>query len=329
MIVNATRERLIKIIAERQLAGNGARIKLSDVAEEAGISRQAFNRYYGDLKPYIKGEKKIGELMADSPDIALSDFLVKSQARIEELEATLAEQQEEHALLMEKTLISHITTLMNNDIAFFNADKIRSKFEAQSLQVDNLTNKGLRLEAELALERMNNLSTSRHLPLKEARGKITVVDIDIDSIFKDYAKHNSLEKYNTEKLQLIKTTTTRITKLSKGDDTMIVLFLERYVSQFKIFAEKYEAPLSQNVLLVRLPLFRRSEYLRFLAAIETSNEVIAYLPTCISAAEKQAQRSFYARMVPEFELNEADSADPVKLEQGFNRIVQQKIRQGD
>lgn len=329
MNINSTRERLIKIIAEHQLAGDGTRLKIGDVAELAGISRQAFSRYYDDLKPYIKGDKKIGELLTSSDDDSLSDFLIKSQARIEELEASLAEQQEEHARLMGKTLNSHITTLMNNDIAFFSANKIRANFESQSLQVDNLGNKIRGLEAELALAKMASTPTVDAQVTRGRSGKVTVVDLDIISVFKDYAKHKDLEKYTTDKLHLIKATTERVAKLANGENLAIVLFFERYISQFQIFSENYQHHSPQNTLLVRTPLFRRSEYLRFLKAIGTSNEITAYIPSCLSPAEKQAQRNFFARVVPEFELSEADTADPVKLEQGFNRIIQQSIKQGD
>ncbi|NAT15907.1 hypothetical protein CU666_21940 [Pseudomonas syringae pv. actinidifoliorum] len=329
MNINSTRERLIRIIAEHQLAGDGSKLKIADVAVLAGISRQAFSRYYDDLKPYIKGDKKIGELLTSSDDNSLSDFLIKSQARIEELEASLAEQQEEHARLMEKTLNSHITTLMNNDIAFFSANKIRANFESQSLQVDNLGNKIRGLEAELALAKMAGLPAIDAQAPQGNAGKMTVVDIDIASVFKDYAKHKDLEKYTTDKLHLIKATTERVAKLANGENTAIVLFFERYISQFQLFSENYQHHSSQNTLLVRIPLFRRSEYLRFLKAIGTSNEITAYIPSCLSPAEKQAQRNFFARVVPEFELSEADTADPVKLEQGFNRIIQQSIKQGD
>lgn len=329
MNVNSTRERLIKIIAEHQLAGDGSKLKIGDLAVLAGISRQSFNRYYDDLKPYITGDKKIGELLSSSNDSSLSDFLIKSQARIEELEASLAEQQEEHARLMEKTLSNHISTLMNNDIAFFSANKIRANFESQSLQVDNLGNKILELEAELALAKMESVTPDDENDAIGSRGKVTVVDMDIESLFKDYIKHKDLEKYSTEKLRLIKATTDRVGKLAKSENTALVLFFERYISRFSVFSDTYQHHTSQNVLLVRAPLFRRSEYLRFLKSLENPIEITAYVPACLSPADKQAQRSFFARIVPEFELSEADSADPLKLEQGFHRVIQYSIKQGE
>lgn len=57
-----TRSKIINAIIEEKVKNPSVKLKIQDICSIAGISRQSFNRYYSDLKPYINGEKPISEL---------------------------------------------------------------------------------------------------------------------------------------------------------------------------------------------------------------------------------------------------------------------------
>lgn len=67
------RKLLIEIMVQHHLSGSRSKLKLKDVADYAGISRQALDRYYGDLKPYIAGRRDVADLVNGNDQVTGSD----------------------------------------------------------------------------------------------------------------------------------------------------------------------------------------------------------------------------------------------------------------
>lgn len=94
MSSKGTEEKLIRIISEHYLDGGRESLTIQVASKRAGISRQAFSRYYGHLKPYVLGKRPVEELMNGSIE-NVRGLLTKCQYRVrglqEELEGVRAE----------------------------------------------------------------------------------------------------------------------------------------------------------------------------------------------------------------------------------------------
>ncbi|KKL56202.1 hypothetical protein LCGC14_2247780, partial [marine sediment metagenome] len=145
-----TRTKLINVITTEITRDFNVKLKIQDICEAAGISRQAFNRYYADLKPYIKREKPISELVTTHGDTSSKQLLCKYQSKIEELQEQLykVKKSQEEELIKVKNNMT--TSLMNNDLAIYDADRVRQQLQSQSLHADKLKEKINSLEMELS-----------------------------------------------------------------------------------------------------------------------------------------------------------------------------------
>ncbi|MEF9673887.1 hypothetical protein QNM99_24045 [Pseudomonas sp. PCH446] len=164
MNVNETKQKLITLIAEHQFANPGKKLRIGDLSDQAGISRQAFNRYYDDLKPYAQGLKSIGELLAGANQAETSKLLKQSHTTLLGLTQQLALQKKQFELEKEKILTSHITTLMNDDLTLFSANEIQQTLARQTLHNENLLKDISNLKLELLKTQQKSLMAQPSRP---------------------------------------------------------------------------------------------------------------------------------------------------------------------
>jgi len=88
MSVEDTRKKLIDIIIKHYFDGGKGNLTIKAFAGQAGISRQAIYRFYGDLVPYATGERPVEELTKDGTG-DVGSLLAKAQARISDLQRQL------------------------------------------------------------------------------------------------------------------------------------------------------------------------------------------------------------------------------------------------
>lgn len=330
-----TRRRLIERIAEHQFSGRPGKLKLAVIASEAGISRQAFNRYYGDLKPYITGERPIGELMGGTEATTTSQLLIQNQSYISEMEAKLAKIERDNQKALIKALDNHTTTLMNNDIAMMESNAIRVTLERQNLHVAELLKQVDSLEMALTRERLSMSSASTRTTGNMGSGAALpasqklVFNIDLEKFCGNFAKDDDFTSFLDAKDDALDAIISKINKLDEGTAVSIALYAERYLSNFKLFAENYQPDTPGTHIIIRTPVYQRSAYLQIIKSVIPTSRWIVYVPTASTPAVKQAQRKFWFSKMPTSELKAADNAELPRIEWGFEQVIQLKVNQGE
>lgn len=321
-----TRTNLINVIATEITNDFNAKLKIQDICEAVGISRQAFNRYYADLKPYIKREKPISELVTNHSDISSKQLLCEYQSQIEELQAQLAEKINSHEEELIRVKNNMTTSLMNNDLAIYDADTVRRQLQSQSLHADKLKDKINSLEMELSNKFINdNTKPSKALLNKNYQ----VIDVGFESIFKSFENNKDLDVFEDQKEVVIDNLISETNKFLEKDEATVVLFMDRYLCSFNKFVERYAFNSEQLHLFVRLPVHSRSELKLILNKLSTKIAVQIFIPYSDSDAVTKSQRNFYFRNVPETELQAADKSFLPSIKDGFESVCQYKVRQGD
>lgn len=330
MTTNATEQKLIRIIAEHQIDTGGKKLLIGDVSTEAGITRQAFNRYYKHLTPYVTGKKPIEEIMVDSGTIQATDLLAKSQRRIRKLQVQIDHLKASHEKELRDIKNSYITSLMNNDITLFESDELRVLLEKQSLNNEKLLKRIQELQIELTKEKAWSVTAeNRTTENNEALADVAVVDLDLDPVFDNYADTLDLDIFEDAKDAAIEKSLKRINKLSEADDSNLVIFMDRYISSFKHFVAGYRCSGAGTYIIARLPIFTRTELKMFMRKLSHKRPASIHIPFCDSKSVVQAQRGFLFRKVPVPELEQADRAYTPSISDGFEQVVIFSVKQGD
>ncbi len=323
------RAHLIKIIVEHHLSGSTAKLKLVDVAEMAGISRQALDRYYGDLKPYIAGKRDVADLVNGQAlrsqiqtQTAVNDVEAKWKQKIQKL-------QTEHEKALKMAIDTHITSLMNTDIALLESNQMRVSLEKQTLHNAELLKKIQMLELKQGLSAIAS-------PEQEGSGSIPkqnkiIFDLDIEAMCITYQREQSLDGFEQEKSDQVRKIREKLNKYVGTQNVHVILFADRYISRFKTFADRYTSLTAEVSLIIRLPLFTRSEIVAFLKHIPSGFKRSIHVPYSDSDAEKKAQRVFIYQKypLPQKEIKWADDADTPNIAWGFDEVVFFKIEQGN
>lgn len=325
MSAKETRDLLIHAIAERVFNGSSKKILINEICESVGISRQSFNRYYGDLKPYLTGEKLIGELLGSESSGTSERYLVQNQETISTLESRLESLEAKHTRELEKVTDNYITTLMNNDITLWKVDETRATVERQNTLIDNYCNQ----IADLKLQ-LTNIETEK---FNQKTGVIfeskILLEPNLTPAFDrlrstgDEDKFESLKENELQKLAL---------KASQYiDDNLysLVLFLDLYLCNFQKFVDNHHPLPGRTYVYIRLPIYSAVEMRLFLKNLAKSSSIALYVPCCKSQSEKAAQRKFHFRNVPTLELEQADKAPVYKLEHGLTQVTHYTVAQGD
>lgn len=330
MEINETKRKLIDLITEHQADHPNKKLGVGDLSARAGISRQAFNRYYSDLKDYASGAKPIGDLITNTSSDRTKNLINQNQAHLKNLQQRLDKSEEEYQTKTSKTLDSYITTLMINDITLDNSNEIRTTLERQTLYALELKKQLSLLEIELAHAKQ---VTSHFRDIETintgANSEKIKIDIDLRKAFENYANTKSEDNYEDLKEHEITTAVRSIKKTATNTKAHIILFSERYISRFSIFCDRYKCEEGGRYIFVRLPIFDLTSLNSFISQLPPSKSLSIYIPHSESTIEKKAQRTFYFSNVPDYEIRCADQADGIFIHHGFNQVIHYRVRQGD
>jgi|GEM_PF-1064797 len=320
------RRQVIKnIIVSHFLSGTAKKLKLVDVAERAGITRQALDRYYSDLKPYIAGKKDVTDLV----DGTQAKARVETQATINAVDAKwktkLELAQVEQDKEVSKAIGSYITTLMNGDIAIFESNQLRKSLEKQTLHAAELKKKVDLLELKLATFSTHAAPTGA----PSTHDKV-VYDVDIEQLCVHYQRSRSLDQFEDAKEMELRAIREKFARFTTMPNVHVVMFADRYICRFNEFAANYSA-VGETSLIIRLPLFTRIEISNFIKHIPTNFKRSLYVPHLPLEIERKAQRVFNFKQnpLPPEEAMAADGADTPNMAWGLDQIVTFKVRQGD
>jgi ACT domain-containing protein len=309
-----TRKKIIQIIINRTVAGEIEKLKINDISEMVGISRQAFHRFYSDLKPYLDGSRSAIDLVIEDNDLKVA--LVHAHATIAKLRTEIEKIKIEHSKKLRNEIKNHTTTLQNNDLAIFDANEVRINAERQMLQIDEYKQMISHLKSQLAVAASNIQPSS----LPQIKSKHLAYDLNLGSPSDTSPiDHEAFEDLKDRELDRI---ARRINSL-QHKNICIILFIEKYICQFSEFVEKWPAP-AENMLfcIVRCPLFSLPEIkAAFLAKIKTPHTYRIFIPTSESSANVLANRAFFFRNVPLEELRAADTADHLYLQKGIDQVT--------
>lgn len=327
---NETRLKLIDIIADHQASYPSQKLPTGELSQRAGISRQAFSRYYSDLKDYASGKKPIGDLLANVSSVRTIELLNQHQATLRTAQQKLARVEEQYNDEMKKEMELYVTSLMMNDISMHGANEIRVTLEKQTLYNMELKKQLSHMEIELARAKQASMfspnSRGDGTGLNTEKVK---VEVDLAKAFATYVSTKSLDEFEDLKDIAVASALRSINKLAAEKRCNIVIFSERYISRFKLFFEKYHSTEPGLTIVVRLPIFDRSEMRAFLSKLAPSHSISLYIPYCESQSEINAQRGFYFGEVSKPEIEAADNSDTFLINQGFHKIVHFKVKQGE
>jgi hypothetical protein len=298
------RQIIIEIIVQHYLSGTKKKLKLVDLAERAGISRQALDRYYGDLKAYISGEKDITQL-ASSEDDKLQMQINNAVGQVKQKYATEVEKLE---------------------IAIHHSHTIRTSLEKQTLHSDKLKKQLAAAELQLALGATSRTPASQQ---SQRDSHKLIFNVDIEGICSKLGKNPDIDDLEDAKDEEIRKIREKLITFSSVSNVKVVIFSERYLSRFSTFADNLVIPEHETALIVRLPIFRRNEILNFTKHLPKQFKTSIHIPYCSSELEKRAQREFMFRNLATEEAKSADIADAVSISWGFDEVVHFKINQGD
>ncbi len=236
-----TRNKLIDIIKRHQLENGLTKLQISKLAELAGITRQAFNRYYGDLKIYATGEESIGKLLIDDK-ASLSQLLESKEQRVSQLEQALIEAHESHKDELNKAIRNHTTSLMKNDLMIYESAQLQSTLAAQrdhtaSLieRINELQITNTKLVAE-SISATTARDTSRSY--KTVKNFISVA-LDMKKAIKQYSASCDFDAYEDSKDSEINKSIELIQPILHRNKAEVILFQERYISDFNKFAIRF------------------------------------------------------------------------------------------
>lgn len=337
--INDTRRILIDLIAQHQASNPSVKLGVGELSVRAGISRQAFNRYYGDLKDYAWGVKPIGDLLIDTDHDRTKDLINQNQASLKELQQQMSRLGAEHEKEMEKTVDSYITSLMINDITLHGANDIRVTLEKQTLYNLELKKQINQLEIELSRSKQAvALTTIGGKPGSGAdegaglsrKGEKIKVDVDLEKAYAAYTATKSLDEYEDKKDIAINAAVRSINRLATDKSCTIVLFAERYICRFGVFFDRYQPNDDSLHIVVRIPIFDGTELKRFVANLAPASAIHVHIPFMASVSAFNLQRSFFFKTIPEFELKYANAADPITIAMDrIDQVIHFKPKQGD
>ena len=324
-----TEQKLIRVIAEHHLEGCVGKLTIQVASERAGITRQAFNRNYSHLKPYVLGKRPVEELLMGSEE-DVRGLLAKCQTRVRDLLQELDNLRIGQEKSIELVRDTYITTLMNSDIALKNSDEIRETLEKQAMHNEILVKENQKLKLELTTARARDISLVEKVQ-KQARSiaEVIVIEPDLDAVFQKYFAHLDRTTFEDEKDAAIENMLKKANKLCHAGITNVVLFVDCYLSSFRKYSENFCSGQEGKILLVRTPIFNRVELKLFLGKIHAGTPVAILMPFCASEPIIKAQRKFLFRDVPEIEFAAADKMLPPPIQDGYQEVVVYQVKQGD
>jgi len=320
MSTRDTRSVLIGLIKEHQLENGLTKLGIEDLSMRAGITRQAFSRFYKDLKPFAQGQS-IAQLLSDDP-LSAKDFLTKREQETEELRQKILNLKIEHKKDLEQKIKKHITSLMKNDILAFEAKELSALLTSQSLHNEMLRQKVTQMELKQTRSVMESASAelaSNSNSSKSAKNFLSI-PLDLTKAYTDFNRDGDFDKFEDAKeLELSKAVET-IAKLPDHPNINVHLFQERYISSFEDFSNALATSPGKLEVAVRLPLYLQSDIGMILNKLRNVGSISIHIPHKRSEATAAANRKFLFRGVPEFEFKDADQAPTPQISWGFDAI---------
>lgn len=329
MEINDTRRRLIELIAEHHTSQPGKKLGIEELSRRAGITRQAFNRYYKDLTDYVAGRKLIGDLVDDKAYEQARHLINQQQVIMRDLQEKVAQSEAEHAKKLKKAMDSYVTSLMVNDLTAHSANSLRITLEKQTIHNLQLRQDLTNMEVSLAKAQANAAPLIDSPSKTHTKDNKVKLDIDLSQAIAAFSATNSEDEFEDKKDIAIENLIKSICKLALKNNCNIILFAERYVSRFSSFFENYACANDNLHIIARLPIFYRAELQIFIDKLPPTQNISIHIPYLDNKSIKKAQRNFYFSSIPKFELDCADNADAIPMSLGLDSIIQFRVKQGD
>lgn len=331
---NKTHQRLVELIIEHHTKTPGTSLGVKILSDRAGISRQAFHRYYGDLKDYASGAKPLADLVSGMGTLLAYELINQNQATIQNLQNELKLLEFKHEKKMQDVLKSHITTLMIGDITTHAANDVRANIERQTLYANEMKAQNSQLElelsrAKLALETERIGGNGSGNDAATGVGQKIKVDIHLAAAIAAYAKSGQIDDFYDHKDRAIDIAYKSIKTLAVDSGCSLVIFAERYVSRFSIFFESLKPSDTSKHIIVRLPIFDKKMLSLFINKLPPVKKISIYIPYMQSENDIRGQRLFFFSGIPRQELDQADTADLISIAHGYDEVINFKARQGD
>lgn len=320
---NKTREKLIKGIYNFYLKEDKKKLTIQKLCEIVGISRQAFNRYYADIKPYVNGKLPLNELMQLKPS-EINALLAQTQDRLVFLQNELHDHELKSINDKDELKKSYITSLMVGDLVIADSYELHNRIEKQSLHNNILINEIQKLKLELVETKAKQIEVKRQKNLNKV-----VINFPMDEVYQRYFLNKDIDELEDQKenafLKIIK----NINQINKINNTVVILYIERYLASFEKFSDSFSCENFENAVIVRAPIFSRTELNLFIKKITNLPKIIICYPQSTNDITMRAQRQFLFRNVPECELNAADSMPQPLIQDGYDQVILLQVRQGD
>lgn len=325
-----TQQRLIRIIVDHYLEGSQRTLTIQSVSKQAGISRQSFNRYYNDLTDFVLGARPIEELIKQESDVA-PGMLTNCMARMRDLQQELVQIRAKFAEEVENVRVTYVTTLMEGDISLRNSDEIRSMLEKQALHNEKLNRDLQHIQLELTAAKAREVALrDKTSDMLLQNCEILTIEPDLSNAFRNYKKTHDREALEDEKEKAIDNMPKKINNLCRNDNSVMILFVDRYLSDF----EKYVSRLHikrrfDNIIVARVPLFNRQELKLFAKKLVGQAPIFVHVPYCVNESVVKAQRKFSFRNVPDIEFESADKMIAPSVQDGYAELSFLRVEQGD
>ncbi|WP_337153609.1 hypothetical protein [Pseudomonas protegens] len=329
-----TRARLIELIKEHQLEHGLTKLAIHELSTRAGISRQSFNRFYSDLKPYSLGAS-ILDLLNEDSDSALA-FLEKRDREVATLQEEIKRLKAQHKKDLEQASNKHITSLMNNDIIAFNAMEVNSLLTTQSLHNESL--KGKLRQMELGHTKLQMEVAASTLPgkaqgagtglTKDAKNFLTLA-LNLEKACTAYHKDKNFDHFEDAKEAEIKKIIETLNRFPDPSQIELHIFQERYISTFQTFSDRLPAQEGKLTVVAQLPWYSQEDLGVFLSDLKPVHRITIHVPFSSSEAIVAAKRKFGFRGIPEEEFLDASKAKMPQITWGFDEVRVFRVRQGD
>nr|GFB90240.1 hypothetical protein [Tanacetum cinerariifolium] len=331
MSSQATRDKLIGIIKEHQLSNGQSKLPIAKLADLAGISRQAFNRYYGDLKDYSVGKESVAKLFTNDNE-SLGEIIDNKESMILRLQQELAATKVAHKAELEAAISNHISTLMNNDIMAFEAGQITATLTGQSNHNAYLNKRVTELEVKnvkLTMEALSSAHATNSNYAEKSDKNFIVFGLDLSAAKKSYAASGDFDAYEDAKEVAVTNITKNLIKLPNPENIDIVLFQDKYISDFDAFCSKISPYQNRTTIVIRLPIYSREELQFILKDLQQISSISIHVPFTASETTTSANRRFGNRDIPPEELKDADNAKLPSITWGFEEVIVFRVRQGE
>jgi AcrR family transcriptional regulator len=329
MSESQTEEKLIKAISNHHLGEGNKRLTIQMVSESVGISRQAFNRYYKHLKPYVLGKRPIGELLKNETS-DLTALIASCQNRIRELQDEVKRLLDERDAHLEGVRQGYITTLMCGDITLNSHNEIRTRLEKQALHNEVLVRDKRLIEAELTAAMARETELSRQLSAgSAATGDIVALTPDLTEALRHFVRTGDIGAFEVAKDAAMENLLKKINTLCRPGGVKVVLVVDRYLINFEKHVDRVRVQLPGTVAIVRTPILSRPELKMFAGKIMSATSISVHFPVSSSESVSKAQRHFLFRNVPSRETEAADRMSAPTVQDGFEEVLMVRVRQGE